>query len=211
MSKQKYYVVWKGRQPGVYASWDACKAQVEGFQNAKYKSFPTRAEAEHAYQGTDADYIGGASALPRQLTPDILRTFGITRPDAIAVDAACSGSPGPLEYRGVHLFSGKTVFHQGPFADGTNNVGEFLAIVHALARFQQQESDAPIYTDSENALLWVKVKRCRTKLQRTTRNTELFDLIARAESWLAENTYLNPLLKWKTNKWGEIPADFGRK
>lgn len=209
MSKQKTYVVWKGRQPGIYSSWDACKAQVEGYTGAVYKSFPTRAEAETAYRKPPAEFIG--QTVARILTPADFRSLGITHPDAVAVDAACSGSPGPVEYRGRHLFSGKLIFQQGPFADGTNNVGEFLAIVHALAYFQRQGSDAPIYSDSENALLWVKLKRCRTKLPRTSRNAELFELIARAETWLAENRYPNPLLKWKTSEWGEIPADFGRK
>jgi ribonuclease HI len=209
MSKQKYYVVWKGRKPGVYSNWDICKAQVDGFTGAEYKSFATKAEAETAFSKRYADYKG--QTPPRLLSPPDIRVLGITHPDAVAVDAACSGSPGPMEYRGVYLLSGKPLFHQGPYAEGTNNVGEFLAIVHALARFQQMGSDAPIYSDSENALLWVKLKRCRTKLQRTTRNVDIFDLIARAEKWLAENAYPNPILKWKTDQWGEIPADFGRK
>jgi ribonuclease HI len=209
MSKQKTYVVWKGRKPGIYASWDACKAQVEGYTGAVYKSFPTRAEAETAYRQPPAEFIGKAAT--RILTPPDLRTLGITHPDAVAVDAACSGSPGPVEYRARHLFSGKLLFQQGPFTDGTNNAGEFLALVHALAYCQKQGSDAPIYSDSENALLWVKLKRCRTKLPRTSRNAELFELIARAEKWLADNRYPNPLLKWNTREWGEIPADFGRK
>lgn len=212
MSKQKSsktYVVWKGRKPGIYPTWDACKAQVEGYPGALYKSFTTRSEAETAFRQSATSFVGNPT--PRNLTPADLRTLGITHPDAVAVDAACSGSPGPVEYRARHLFSGKLIFHQGPYPDGTNNVGEFLAIVHALAYFQRQGSDAPIYSDSENALLWVKLKRCRTKLARTSRNAELFDLIARAEKWLAENRYSNPLLKWKTSEWGEIPADFGRK
>jgi ribonuclease HI len=209
MTKQKYYVVWKGRRPGVYSNWESCKAQVDGFPGAQYKAFPTKVEAESAYHQNYTKFKG--KTTPRILTSNDFRTIGIVNPDSVVVDAACSGNPGPLEYRGVHLFTGKAIFHLGPYAEGTNNVGEFLAIVHALSRFQQQGSDAPIYSDSENALLWVKLKRCRTKLQRTTRNIELFDLITRAEKWLTENDYQNPLLKWKTDEWGEIPADFGRK
>ena len=209
MPKQKFYVVWKGRHPGVYVSWDACKAQVDGFPGAEYKAFPSRAEAEMAFRKNYAEFKG--QSTPRILAPRDLHTLGITHPDAVAVDAACSGSPGPLEYRGIHLFTGKQLFHQGPFRDGTNNVGEFLAIVHALAHLQPQGSEAPVYSDSENALLWVKLKRCRTKLQGTSKNAELFEMIGRAEKWLAENRYPNPVLKWKTSEWGEIPADFGRK
>ncbi len=209
MTKQKYYVVWKGRKPGVYSHWDICKAQVDGFQGAQYKSFATKAEAEAAYRQNHVNLKGKTPS--RVLTPINFTAHESAHPDAVAVDAACSGNPGPLEYRGVHLLTGQTIFHQGPYAEGTNNIGEFLAIVHALVRFQQMESHAPIYSDSENALLWIKLKRCRTKLHRTTRNVEIFDLIARGEKWLAENTYQNPILKWKTDQWGEIPADFGRK
>ena len=46
MAKKKYYAVRAGRTPGIYTSWDACKAQVDGFANASFKSFPTKEEAE---------------------------------------------------------------------------------------------------------------------------------------------------------------------
>jgi ribonuclease HI len=127
------------------------------------------------------------------------------------VDAACTGNPGPMEYRCVHTSTGKQLFHQGPFENGSNNIGEFLAIVHALALFKKRGIDAPIYSDSETALSWVKKKRCKTKLIKDESNTIIFDLIARADNWLVENPYDNTLLKWDTNAWGEIPADFGRK
>ena len=130
--------------------------------------------------------------------------------DAIAVDAACSGNPGKMEYRGIDLATGAQVFHYGPVF-GTNNIGEFLAIVHALALMKQRGWDLPIYSDSRNALLWVKGKKCKTKLPRTQATEQAHDMIARAERWLAGNEYANRLLKWETDKWGEIPADFGRK
>ena len=131
--------------------------------------------------------------------------------NALAVDAACSGNPGPMEYRGIDLRTGQEVFHFGP-VHGTNNIGEFLAIVHALALLKQQGLSMSIYSDSRNALLWVKARKCRTKLQRTPRTEQLFQLIERAERWLAQNDYSStPLLKWQTKEWGEVPADFGRK
>jgi ribonuclease HI len=209
MAKQKYYVIWKGFKTGIFTSWNECKLLVDGFPGARYKSFATRAEAEAAFNQPYENSKG--KTTPRNLTPEAFRSFGITNTEAVAVDAACSGSPGPLEYRGVQLLTGKLLFHQGPFMDGTNNVGEFLAIVHALASLTEKRIGAPIYSDSENALLWVKIKRCRTKLKRTSRNAELFTMIERAETWLKENVYSNRLLKWKTGEWGEIPADFGRK
>jgi len=129
---------------------------------------------------------------------------------ALAVDAACSGNPGPMEYRGVHLPSGQQVFHFGPMY-GTNNIGEFLAIVHALALMKQKGIEMPVYSDSYNAILWVNKQQCKTKLERTEKTEELYKLIARAEKWLRENPQHAPVLKWETSQWGEVPADFGRK
>ena len=131
-------------------------------------------------------------------------------PNALAVDAACSGNPGMMEYRGVYIATGEEVFHFGPMF-GTNNIGEFLAIVHGLALLKQKNLDLPIYSDSYNALLWVKGKKCKTKLPRDEKSEQLFGYIDRAEKWLKENGYSTKLIKWETDKWGEIPADFGRK
>ena len=132
------------------------------------------------------------------------------RADAWAVDAACSGNPGPMEYRGIDLATGKVMFHFGPM-HGTNNIGEFLAIVHALALMQRYNIRKAIYSDSVNAMLWVKKRQCKTKLERTPQTEQLFDIIIRAENWLNTHTYTTPILKWETKKWGEVPADFGRK
>lgn len=130
--------------------------------------------------------------------------------NAIAVDAGCSGNPGPMEYRGVYLGNCQQLFHFGPVY-GTNNIGEFLAIVHALALIKRNGWDMKVYSDSYNAILWVKNMRCKTKLVRTPATAELHGLIARAEAWLRNNPRHAPVLKWETGEWGEIPADFGRK
>lgn len=130
---------------------------------------------------------------------------------AWAVDAACSGNPGPMEYRCVDLATGAEVFHFGP-VHGTNNIGEFLAIVHALALMERDGIKGKIiYSDSRNAMLWVKKKQCKTKLARTPRTEQLYQIIARAENWLRTHQVTTPILKWETQKWGEVPADFGRK
>jgi ribonuclease HI len=131
--------------------------------------------------------------------------------NSLAVDAACSGNPGMMEYRGVHVASCQQLFHFGP-TYGTNNIGEFLAIVHALAFLQQKGwTEMPVYSDSVSAISWVRQKRCKTTLPRDRRTEELFRIIDRAEKWLREHTYPTPVLKWQTHVWGEIPADFGRK
>ena len=106
---------------------------------------------------------------------------------------------------------GAQVFHYGPI-HGTNNIGEFLAIVHALALMQQKGiTDKIIYSDSVNAQLWVSKKQCKTKLERTPQTEQLYQVIARAENWLRTHPINIPIIKWETKKWGEIPADFGRK
>ena len=131
--------------------------------------------------------------------------------ESLSVDASCLGNPGKMEYRGIHTGTGKAIFRVGPFEKATNNIGEFLAIVHALALLKKQQLDIPVYSDSTNGMLWVKQKKCKTKLQPVEENKPVFELIRRAETWLQNNTYSNPVLKWDTKNWGEIPADFGRK
>lgn len=130
--------------------------------------------------------------------------------EAICVDGACSGNPGPMEYRGVHMPSGKEVFRVGPML-GTNNIAEFLAIVHALALMKQKGVSMPIYSDSVSGQAWVRNKKAKTTLARTPETEQALDLVARAELWLKQNTFRVPILKWNTEAWGEIPADFGRK
>ena len=130
--------------------------------------------------------------------------------EALCVDAACSGNPGPMEYRGVHLPSGKEVFRFGPI-QGTNNIGEFLAIVHGLALMEQNGIRMPIYSDSVSGQAWVRNKKAKTTLARTPETEKALDLVARAENWLRTHQVNVPIMKWDTENWGEIPADFGRK
>ena len=226
MSKQppKYYVVWHGVEPGIYHSWAECEQQTKGFEGAVFKSFKTEEEAQEAYYSSPSLYIKprtSSGTAPKQtgsqpVNPPTNRTDTVlplpleVTSDALAVDAACSGNPGPMEYRGVYLKTGQEVFHFGP-VHGTNNIGEFLAIVHALALLKKKGVRMTIYSDSRNAMLWVKQKKCKTKLARTPRTEKLFELIERAEKWLHENVSDCPLLKWETQDWGEVPADFGRK
>lgn len=229
--KPKFYVVWRGLVPGVYESWEECEAQVKGYEGAVYKSFKTREEALTAELQDPADYIGtkGTDTLsgsgkptpqsaPQRIAAPEGRTvtmpsgevLKIIEHEAIAVDAACSKNPGPMEYRGVYLRTGKEIFHFGPI-EGTNNIGEFLAIVHALAILEQKGLKMTIYSDSRNAINWVRRKQCKTTLARNSRTEQVYAMIARAETWLKAHRVTCPILKWETQEWGEIPADFGRK
>ena len=206
--KKKFYVVWNGLTPGIYHSWDDCQAQIKGVKGAVYKSFDSKEEAERAYASPAYSYMKKKEESAPIFTLDTLPS--VVNRYALAVDAACSGNPGPMEYRGVYLGDGKEIFHFGP-VHGTNNIGEFLAIVHALAMLDKQGLKMTIYSDSRTAISWVRKKCCKTQLERTAETEQLFLLIERAEAWLKNHRVTNPIVKWETDQWGEVPADFGRK
>lgn len=220
--KQRYYVVWQGKQPGIYTDWDACREQVHGVQGARYKAFDSRAEAEAALK---MPYDNVVKAVPHAspkahgsvLVADgngmLCVRPGVENPpvlDALAVDAACSGNPGVMEYQGVYVATGTRVFHYRA-ERGTNNIGEFLAIVHGLSYLKKHGLKQIIYSDSVNAISWVRQRVCKSKLPVDARTQELWDYVHRAEAWLRNNSYSTEIRKWDTDNWGEIPADFGRK
>jgi len=202
MAKTKTYVVWEGRKPGIYQSWAECAAQVNGFPGARYKSFANEAQAREAFQMGWQSYSQTPHTL--NLPPEVIG-------DSLSVDAACPGSPGPMEYRGVNTRTGEELFHCGPIENGTNNIGEFLAIVQALILLKKQGKSNPIYSDSRTALSWVKNKKVRSNLPRNDETEAVWSLVDQAIRWLENNDYPNQLLEWNTQDWGEIRADFGRK
>ena len=218
----KFYVVWAGRNPGVYDKWEDCLEQVKDFPNAKYKSFGSSAAAAEAYrigytkedksdllnliEGAGTHRMKGAKDCPSDYfeNPEVdLKAW--------AVDASCPGNPGPVEYRGVDLMSGKELFKVGPIPGGTNNLGEFLAIVHALALMEQRGETHDIYSDSVSGMAWVRNRLIKTTLKENDSNRRLFDMLRRAIAWLNSHPYKSRIMKWDTPRWGEIPADFGRK
>lgn len=210
MSKKKYYVVWNGRSIGVYHDWSTCEEQVKGYPNAAYKGFESLTEAEAAFFKDYEDYIEKGKQSPK-MTQVELKKFGQPILQSICVDAAFNGATKVMEYRGVDLEKRIQIFLKGPYQHATNNIGEFLAIVHALAWMKNNGDTRPIYSDSITAIAWIKRKQANTKLKLTDTNQETFELVTRAENWLKNNTYSNKVLKWETQAWGENPADFGRK
>ena len=216
--KAKFYVVWQGREAGIYDSWAACEAQVKGVA-AKYKGFATRTEAEKAFTEDFEKYISfdrsveneqTASIVRGTISPEEMLQQGVKLP-ALAVDAACSGNPGMMEFRGVIADTGTQVFHRGPYVGGTNNIGEFLALVLGLAYLKREKLNWALYSDSKTAISWVRQKQCKTKLEWSNKNQDLLFAVRAAEKWLHENTWTTAIYKWETEQWGEIPADFGRK
>ena len=211
MGAKKYYVIWKGKETGIFSSWDKVKKLVQGVEGAKYKSFGSKAEANIAIKKKYSDYQGYNSKKIALSDADKER-FGVPIKNSLTVDAACSGNPGKMEYRGVLHHNKHEVFKMGPFKNGTNNIGEFLALVHGISLLKKKGLHSlPIYSDSKIAMSWIKKKTCRTNITFDASNIDLLTLIHRAEKWLKENSFSNPILKWETKAWGEIPADFGRK
>ncbi len=227
-TKRKFYVVWVGREPGIYDTWADAQEQINGFPGAKYKSYDDIDEATAAYRGDPREQLGLMRALLERkpdfsAKPPVIPAEGGVRDytaipgirlDAIAVDGACSGNPGKMEYRAVRVIDGAEVFHIGDktLLTGTNNIAEYLAMIHLAALLAMAgDFTTPIYTDSRTARAWVRNRQPKTTLPRTPQNERLFEMIERATAWLNANPLTNPILTWDTPAWGEIPADFGRK
>lgn len=212
---RKFYVVWEGHAPGIYDSWEECKLQVEGFPGAKYRAYPDLDSATKAFRGDPAASMLLFRNMASHLTASAVNysAFPEIRLDAIAVDAACAHNPGPVEYRGVQVGTGQQIFHVGPLPAGTNNIGEYLAIIHAAALLKKQgDTTTPIYSDSRTALSWLRKGHSNSTLTPTHANESIRQLLRRADAWYAANgPIVNPVIKWDTDAWGEIPADFGRK
>lgn len=216
---RKYYVVWEGRSPGVYEDWEDALEQIENFPGAKYKGFASQDEAVAAFRR----YVGGnetplgeilvnASTVQENRHPECTYSnFPEIDLDGWAVDASCMGNPGVMEYRGVELRTGREIFRVGPFKDATNNIGEFLALVHALALQFRTKDWHTIYSDSATGMAWLRNKRVKTTLKQTAANAPVFNLLTRALTWISSHTWESKVRKWQTDLWGEIPADFGRK
>ena len=206
--KKKFYVVWEGHETGVFESWKDCERAIKGYPAAKYKSFENEAQAREALKGNYWKHVVAKTQKPAASSPS---AGGGPLLESISVDAAYSSASKEMEYQGVYTKDKSVIFKVGPLPKGTNNVGEFLALVHALALCKQRNIPLPIYTDSVTAMAWIRNKKAKTTLKEESANEKLFDYIERAENWLKNNNWSNKILKWDTENWGEIPADFGRK
>lgn len=202
MNNKKFYVVWKGENPGIYFSWTECQNEIKNVKGALYKSFKNLEEAKDAFSNGYENYKKSKNIKNLENGPDL---------NSISVDAASSGNPGLMEYQGVDTKTKKVLFKMGPFKNATNNIGEFLALVHGIAMMENQKKKKIIYSDSITAISWVNKKKCQTKLKRNQENKDVFVLIERAILWLKKNNFSVKIKKWETKLWGEIPADFGRK
>ncbi|MDD3876192.1 MAG: ribonuclease H family protein [Bacteroidales bacterium] len=209
--KKKFYVVWKGHKTGIFDSWALCEKAVKGFPDALFKSFENKQIAEKAFLEGHACFIKNQHSVNEGKQDALFELYSDPILKSISVDAACNMKTGEMEYQGVYTYNKELIFKKGPFDSATNNIGEFLALVHALAFCKKENIILPIYSDSKVAIKWVKQKKAATKQEVNAINKYVFELILRAENWLTNNSYDNKILKWETKAWGEIPADFGRK
>lgn len=209
--KPKFYVVWKGSAPGVYRTWAECEAATRGSSGAKFKAFPTLESAQRAFDEGPGAYWGNRK-LVSPLSEEQRLAIGQPIANSLCVDAAWNSVTKVMEYRGVWGHDRSPAFRQGPFPQATNNLGEFLAIVHALALMAKRRIDWPVYSDSQTAICWVRRRKVNSKSMNLGQTgAKVNDFVARAVRWLAENEYQNEVLKWRTEAWGEVPADYGRK
>ncbi|GIR22326.1 MAG: hypothetical protein CM15mP36_15330 [Flavobacteriales bacterium] len=149
MSKQKFYVVWKGNNPGVYQSWEKCQNEIKNVNGALFKSFASLEEAKKAYDQGYEEYKQSLDYKNISDGPEL---------NSISVDAASSGNPGVMEYQGVDTNTKEILFKMGPFNNATNNIGEFLALVHGIAILEKKSDKKIIYSDSITAMSWVRKK-----------------------------------------------------
>lgn len=213
IKKPKYYVIWDGDNSAIYTDWNIAQQKMKGLSKDQLKTFGSRILAEKALIEGPEGYKNIDFRKTKDLSAEEIEKIGRPVEMSLSVDAACNEMTGIMEYQGVWVFDrSSTLFRMGPYKGGSNNIGEFLALVHALALFQKEKDlrfrTIPIYSDSRIAMTWLQSGKCRTKIKPSN---EVQNMIARAEKWLSTNKFSNPIIKWETKVWGEIPADFGRK
>lgn len=206
-SEKKFYVVRKWKKIWIFDSRDECKENVSGFSDAKYKWFSSIEEAETALQEWWEKYYEVKKTEKKEKVKNEDIPFFS---ESIAVDAACSWNPWEMEYRWIDLQTWEEIFHE-KFKIWTNNIWEFLAIVHWLNYLW--DDNRTIYSDSKIAISWVNQWKCKTQVNSDENSdfSRTLKAIERAEKQLKENWIKHRILKRNTEDWWEIPADFGRK
>lgn len=215
--RRKFYVIWEGRSPGIYDSWEEARLQVEGFPGARYKAFDSQDAATRAFRGSPDEQKALLRAIASHKSGGLAGPFDFARHpevvrDSIAVDGACSRNPGPIEYRCVDVATGAEIFHGGPWEGGTNNIAEYLGLIHALAFLDKTGNNhTVVYSDSRTAQAWVRRRGHASKILPDGNNDRIIELLRRADIWIQTHPSHARILKWDTDTWGEIPADFNRK
>ena len=136
MAKKKFYVVWRGRETGIFTDWPRCQRSVEKFPDARYKSFPSRAEAEAAFKGGNPGRAAYASRPAVKKTAAAAASTPAAGDFQMQVycDGGCEPNPGEAG-------SGMAVYRDGNLSElwyglynpqGTNNTAELNALYQSL-------------------------------------------------------------------------------
>jgi len=160
------------------------------------------------------DTAGEAGSTANPVQDEFDDELSDTTPPAVGlcVDAAWNPKKRVMEYRGVWLHDGSVAFEVGPLKSGSNNLGEFLAIVHGLRYLKLRGIDGPVYSDSTTAMTWYGKRQVRSRSASQGNLTRrIYTRLTRALLWLSRNVPSNPVVKWHTDAWDEIPADYDRK
>ncbi len=149
MAKIKYYAVAVGRSSGIYTDWATAEEQVKGFAAAKYKSFPTRAEAE-AWLKRPVYQKKEIQKTTRQATKSAQRQLLCDDPAAIIVytDGGSINNPGPGGYGIVIEADGKRRELSGGYRHTTNNRMEMMAAIVALRELRDCRRKIFLHSDS---------------------------------------------------------------
>jgi len=164
---KKFYVVWQGRETGIFTDWNTCKKHIDKFAGARYKSFPTLAEAEAAFgnnsravKSTDAS---AGSPVKKRAAVQTVKTYGSDEIAAMNIDTkiftdgGCEPNPGKAG-------SGVAVYRDGVVAElwyglfnpkGTNNTAELNALHQALIMAKNEigkGKSVAIFCDSKYAI-----------------------------------------------------------
>lgn len=208
MSKNQFYVVVKGRKPGIYRTWygeDGAEIQIRGFSGAVYKGFPTEAEArrwfeEHLEQRSQESSADSKTKGKVQQTIILLEKEDSHKKESketsnppgdkhkeaqvvIYTDGACINNPGNGGYGVVILRDGKRFEYSGGFSQTTNNRMELMACIVGLEHVPSGSS-VRLYSDSQYVVNgiqkgWAERWRARGWLKSDGKPAENRDLWAR--------------------------------
>jgi len=163
MVAKKFYVVWEGREKGIFTDWDTCKRHIDKFAGARYKSYKTREEAESAFRSGPAAAMKKAKVAPKKYSGKGPKTYTaeeigkLPAQTKIFTDGGCEPNPGKAA-------SGMAVYREGEISElwfglfnpqGTNNTAELNALHQALLLAEKEiekKSTVAIFCDSKYSI-----------------------------------------------------------
>ena len=160
---KKYYVIWQGRETGIFTDWDTCKKHIDKFNGARYKSYKTREEAESAFAGSSSAAMKKSKSAPKKHSGKGPKTYSAEEVAShkaqtkIFTDGGCEPNPGKAG-SGVAVYRDNNISELwfGLFnPKGTNNTAELNALYHALMMAEkeiQAKQTVAIFCDSKYSI-----------------------------------------------------------